>query len=351
MTDAPAYASSMSDLASTNPASRSPQRRINRRTFAAEIGELLIFYIGIAVIAITAHQQNGPYGEHLLVIGLAGASWGGAGTLRWAMVARLRDLDRPARWSVLPLIAWLMTGLVLSVEARVAYETDGSLIVPLAWIWIAPAALFAVSLIALLLWPGTGDNRYAAKPQPRIEWLPWRANRATYAADILRTLAFASLFTGLAYLWVGRGGEFLPIHICLAVFNLALVARLLTPRLRDAESSASVLIFAIVLIAAAETLRVWVVLEGEWRTLALAAGLWAAALVPPAFFPSAGPNEYGPIPRRGVEWGKLFFWFSPWPKSAIRQRLQRRPEPLAQTAQTNRADDEPPSTSPPAPRS
>ena len=351
MTDAPAYASSMSDLASTDPANRSPQRRINRRTFAAEIGELLIAFIGIAVIVITAHQQSAPYGEHLLAVGLAGASWGGAGTIRWAMVARLRDLDRPARWSVLPLIAWLMTGLVLSVEARVAYETDGSLTLPLAWIWIAPAALFAVSLIALLLWSGTGDNRYAPKPQPRLEWLPWRANRATYAADTLRTLAFASLFTGLAYLWVGRGGEFIPIHICLAAFNLVLVARLLTPRLRDAESGVSVLIFAIVLIAAAETLRVWVVLEGEWRTLALAAGLWAAALVPPAFFSSAGPNEYGPVPRRGVEWGKLFFWFSPWPKSAIRQRLQRRPEPLAQMAQTDSADGERPSTSPPAPRS
>ena len=310
MTDAPAYAAGTSDTAS-DPASRSPQRRINRRTFAAEIGELLIAYIGFAVIVVTAYQQNAPYAAHLLIGGLAGAIVSSVWTLRWAIVARLRDLDRPARWSVLPLIAWLAAGLVLSVEARVAYDTDGSLTAPLSWIWIAPAALFAVSLIALLLWPGTGDNRYAPKPPPRLEWLPWRANRPTYAAEILRTLAFASLFTGLAYLWLGRGGEFIPAHICLAVFNLVLAARLLTPRLRDAESGASVFIFAIVLIAAAETLRVWAITEGEWRTLALVAGLWAAALIPPAFFPSAGPNEYGPVPRRGVEWTKLFFWFSP----------------------------------------
>lgn len=326
MTDAPAYAASTSDTAA-DPASRSPQRRINRRTFAAEISELLLVCIGCMVIAITAHQQSAPYGEHLLILGFGGALGGSLCTLRWAMVARLRDLDRPARWSVLPLIAWLAAGLVLSVEARVAYDTDGSLTAPLSWIWIAPAALFAASLIALLLWPGTGDNRYAAKPQPRLEWLPWRANRPTYAAEILRTLAFASLLTSLAYLWLGRGGEFIPAHICLAVFNLVLAARLLTPRLRDAESGASVFIFAIVLIAAAETLRVWAITEAEWRTLALVAGLWAAALIPPAFFSSAGLNEYGPIPRRGVEWTKLFFWFSPWPKSAINQRLQQHPTP------------------------
>ena len=326
MTDAPAYAAGMSDTAA-DPASRSPQRRINRRTFAAEIGELLLVCIGCMVIAITAHQQSAPYGEHLLILGFGGALGGSLCTLRWAMVARLRDLDRPARWSILPLIAWLAAGLVLSIEVREAYDTDGSLTAPLSWIWIAPAALFAASLIALLLWPGTGDNRYAPKPQPRLEWLPWRANRPTYAAEILRTLAFASLFTGLAYLWLGRGGEFIPAHICLAVFNLVLAARLLTPRLRDAESGASVFIFAIVLIAAAETLRVWAITEAEWRTLALVAGLWAAALIPPAFFASAAPNEYGPIPRRGVEWTKLFFWFSPWPKSAINQRLQQHPNP------------------------
>ena len=326
MTDAPAYAAGMSDTAA-DPASRSPQRRINRRTFAAEISELLLVCIGCMVIAITAHEQSAPYGEHLLVLGFGGALGGSLCTLRWAMVARLRDLDRPARWSVLPLIAWLAAGLVLSIEVREAYDTAGSLTAPLSWIWIAPAALFAASLIALLLWPGTGDNRYAPKPQPRLEWLPWRANRPTYAAEILRTLAFASLFTGLAYLWLGRGGEFIPAHICLAVFNLVLAARLLTPRLRDAESGASVFIFAIVLIAAAETLRVWAITEAEWRTLALVAGLWAAALIPPAFFPSAAPNEYGPVPRRGVEWTKLFCWFSPWPKSAINQRLQQQPNP------------------------
>ena len=347
MTDAPAYAAGTSDTAA-DPASRSPQRRINRRTFAAEIGELLLVYIGFAVIVVVAYQQSAPYAAHLLIGGLAGASSSGVWTLRWAMVARLRDLDRPARWCVLPLIVWLVAGLVLSIEVREAYDTDGSLTAPLSWIWIAPAALFAVSLIALLLWPGTGDNRYAPKPQPRLEWLPWRANRPTYAAEILRTLAFASLFTGLAYLWLGRGGEFIPAHICLAVFNLVLAARLLTPRLRDAESGASVFIFAIVLIAAAETLRVWAITEGEWRTLALVAGLWAAALIPPAFFSSAGPNEYGPIPRRGVEWTKLFFWFSPWPKSAIKQRLQRRLEP---PPQTDRAAGEQPPTSPPAPQS
>ena len=300
-----------------------PQRRINRRTFAVEIAELSLIQIGVAAVLLTVTQRGILDSDAAATVFMSVilGSWLG---VRWATVARLRDLDRSGSWSLLPLAAWIATGCALPIVLMVTAGVDADrLVLPFSWIWIAPAGLLTASIIALLLIPGTGDNRYAPQPQPRFEWVPWRTNRATYTVQAVLMFGFAALITTLIYLWVGRGGELIAVHVCVAVVNLATFAPVLIVRLRDAERRPGSFTVSLALIAGAEALRIWAVANGEWQVLALVGALWVAAVTPPALFPTAGSNEYGPATPAGVEWRKLFFWFSPWPQSAITQRLRR----------------------------
>ena len=300
-------------------------RRINRRTFAVEIAELMFVYALLAAAAVIV-TERGMLDPDAVTTGFLSAVWVGALGVGWATLARLRDLDRSEDWSLVPIAGWLTAGTALLIMMKTAAGADAErLALPLSWIWLAPAALFVASLVVLLALPGKGDNRYAPRPAARVEWLPWRTNRATYAVDLLRALTFAALFTTVVYLWAGRGAEVAALHACFAGLNAMILIRAITPRLRDAERGTGALATALALIAAAEALRIWALANGEWRVLALVGALWFAAVAPPALLPTGPDNEYGPARPTGIEWRKLFFWFSPWPQSATQQRLRQLP--------------------------
>ena len=302
-----------------------PLRRINRRTFALEVAELASAYALLAAAAVIV-TERGMLDPDVVTTGFLSAAWIGALGVRWATVARLWDLDRSDDWSLIPLAGWVIAGTALVIMMKTTAGVDAErLALPLSWIWLAPGALFAASLVTLLALPGTGDNRYAPRPAARVEWLPWRTNRATYVVDLLRTLVFVGLFTTVVYLWAGRGAEAAALHACFAVFNTMTVMRAIMPRLRDAERGIGTLATLLALIAAAEALRIWALANGEWRVLGLVGALWIAALLPPLLLPTGPDNEYGPAKPKGVERRKLFFWFSPWPPSAAEQRPARPP--------------------------